>query len=117
MDLFIYATIGILGLMFIFIGYSGGFQRLGLILAAMGVISMAVIGFIMYSGSVLYHSLIASSSGSQLLAYKADLIANNTNGTIGLILFAILIIFGLVLHYWESIWKLIKDRKSTGYTE
>lgn len=101
MDLFIYATVGILGIMFLFIGYAGGFKKLGIVLSAFGIVSMALIAFVMYTGEVLYTGLISSSTGSQLIAYQSDLSANYHNGIVALILLAILVIFGFILHFWD----------------
>ena len=101
MDLFIYATVGILGIMFLFIGYAGGFKKLGIVLSAFGIVSMALIAFVMYTGEVLYTGLISSSTGSQLVVYQSDLAANNHNGIVSLVLLAGLVIFGFVLHFWD----------------
>lgn len=103
MDLFIYATIGILGIMFLFIGYAGGFKRIGIVLSAFGVVSMALIGFVMYSGEVLYSGLISSSTGAQLATYQSDLAANNHNGIVALVLLAGLVVFGFILHFWDRL--------------
>jgi len=101
-EYFIIAMIGIFAFMFLFIAIFGGRKALGFIVAVISGFTLGISAMAWYSGVQMYSSQLSATTGSAHALVKASLQANNFNGYLSMIIFATLMIIGIILYVLKS---------------
>ena len=101
-EYFIMATAGIFAFFFLFVVIYGGRRTAGLIGSVISGIALLVIFGSWYSGMLMFSSQVSTTTGTAHKLALASLKANNFNGEIAMLIFAVLFIAGVMLYVIKS---------------
>ena len=101
-EYFIIAMIGIFSFMFLFIAIFGGRKAAGLIGAIISAFGLGIFAMAWYSGREYYLSQIATTTGASHAMAVASLNANDFNGEVAMLIFALAMAVGLILYFVKS---------------
>lgn len=101
-EYFIVITIGIFAFMFLFTVIYGGRKAFGFILSVISAFGLGIFAMAWYSGMQYYLNQLATTTGSVHELAKTSLQENNFNGEIGMVIFGILMVIGIILYFVKS---------------